>query len=139
MNNFSGWTVRLGAMGLLGLLVVIVRAYLVFSDLDPQGAEVLRSAISHEYRSYQLARNDLDGDARAHLVASAAEIHFRQMSAHFDGKQLIARVELEPNPAAPPNSPMVRYFRMEHSPLTGWVYVSTSSALSYYTAPISLP
>lgn len=139
MNRSSAWPARLGVLGALGLLALLWRAFFAFADLDPQGTEVLRGVVSHEYRSYQLARSDLDRDALAQLLERADTVRFRRVSARHDGRRLIVRVELEPNPAAPPSSPQVRYFRMEHDLVTGWVYASSASALSYYTAPIVSP
>lgn len=120
--------------GPLALLAVLIRVGSMSADFDAQGQEVLRAAISHEYRAVQLAREDGDTGTRARLVESAGNVRFRSLRARASGDAVIVRVELEPNPAAPAGEPAVRYFRLQHSLLSGWVYASRSSALSYYSA-----
>ncbi|MDP9140519.1 MAG: hypothetical protein M3O62_07000 [Pseudomonadota bacterium] len=122
----------------LGIAALLLRAAFVSSDLDPQGVEVLRVTVSHEYRSYQFARTDLDRESRETLVENAGQVSFRKLSARYDGERVVVRAKIEPNPAMPPGDPPVRYFNLEHNLVTGWVYASRSTALSYYTAIIPL-
>jgi hypothetical protein len=44
------------------------------------------------------------------------------------------RVEIEPNPAFPPDFELVRYYRMRYSSLTGWSHRGSGSALTYWLA-----
>lgn len=70
------------------------------------------------------------------MLAYAENIEFFQIEARGKPDRMIFRVEITPNPAKPPSSPAIQYFRMEHSLLMGWhgSGLKLASALSFFMA-----
>ena len=46
----------------------------------------------------------------------------------------VVRVELTPNPALPPGTDLVRYYRMRYSEITGWTHRGRANVLNWYLA-----
>jgi hypothetical protein len=103
------------------------------SSLSDEGTDVLKTWVSTEYQRYYLAQDDLSQDEKARFLIGAAEVEFRSVSARGSGDNIVVRVEIEPSEFQPPGTKLVRYFRMEHSMITGWRHRSDVTAFSYYT------
>lgn len=121
--------------------VVIILALAAFAGfrllqasttLDGDGREVLRQWIAAEYARYQLARTDLTDEERVPLLLATDSVEFRSLSGRGRPDRTIVRVEVAPGSAQPPDSPVVRYYRMEYSTITGWRLEREVSVVSYY-------
>jgi hypothetical protein len=126
----TGWKAILVIIAILGL--VGYRFVSVRSSLNSEGTEVLKTWISGEFQRYYLAQTDLSQAEKAQLVTGAADVEFRSVSARGSGDNIVVRVELEPSEFQPPGTELVRYYRMEHSTVTGWRHKGDAGALSYY-------
>ena len=102
------------------------------STLDGDGREVLHQWIAAEYARYQLARTDLTDQERVPFLLASDSVEFRSLSARGRPDRTVVRVELEPNSAQPPDAPMVRYYRMRYSTVTGWQLGREVTVVSYY-------
>ena len=49
----------------------------------------------------------------------------------------VVRVELAPNPALPPGTSLVRYYRVRYSDLTGWSHYGDATVINWYLAAFS--
>ena len=114
-------------------LVVFGLKYVGASEtLDTQAAEKIKFWLSAEYLRSVQAREDLSPEERSRLVLASDEIEFADISARGSGDEIIVRVEVEPNPAEPPDKERIRYFEMSYSGLTGWQYQRETKALLYH-------
>ncbi len=102
------------------------------ASLDGAGREVIEQWLTAEYQRYHLARTDLDDEQRARLLIDAADVDIVSLDARGKPESLAVRVEIAPGVAHPPGSPLVRYYRMEHSLLTGWHHRGKLPAWQYY-------
>jgi len=102
------------------------------ATLDEGGREVVRQWLASEYARYQLARDDLTGVERAPFLLASDSIVFRSLTGRGRPGRTVVRVEVAPNAAQPPGTPMVRYFRLRYSTVTGWRLEREVSVLSYY-------
>lgn len=128
--QLKGWPAVIAVvvvLGFAGLKFVSAR-----QTLDTEAAEQLKFWLSAEYMRSVQAREGLEPEERMRLVEAAQEIEFADISARGSGEEIIVRVELEPNPAEPPDEERVRYFEMSYSGLTGWQYERETSAFSYH-------
>jgi len=133
MNVISKSAKSLGVLAFGFFLFKLTFAHI---DADPQAIQVLQQWVSSEYVRYNVDREDISLQEKAELLEYATEVEFSSVECRGKPDDMIFRVELKPNPAQPPNKPLVRYFRMKHSLLTGWdAAVPTSSGpLSYFFA-----
>lgn len=129
---------RAGASTLSVLAFCALLSRLIFAqlDVDPQAADVLKRWLASEYSRYHFSREDLSLEEKSSLIAAAQNITFTKIEARGKPEHMMFRVELAPNPARPPNSPDVRYFKMEHSLMMGWqtVVPRSSNGVLYFLA-----
>ena len=59
-------------------------------------------------------------------------ISIRNLKARGSGDDVAVRFEITVNGKAPPDGKRIRYFRMSHSPLTGWQYEYEIDKWRYY-------
>ncbi len=119
--------VALLALGALGFKYVTA-----LSTLDSEGAAVLQRWISAEYQRHNLQRVGLNDEQRAELLLSLQTLRLRDVAARGTPDDLIVRVEIEPHPAQPPGAELIRYFRMRHSVVSGWLTPERAYAHNYY-------
>ncbi len=60
------------------------------------------------------------------------EIRLLSIDGMGPASDMVVRVEVAVGNDAPPDGKAVRYYRMHHSELTGWVLDREATALSYY-------
>lgn len=120
------------------LLIIVLAAFAVFrltqasATLDKDGREVLRQWIAAEYSRYHLARDDVTDEERVPFLLASDSVEFLSLSGRGRPDRTIVRVEVAPGSARPPDTPAVRYYRMEYSTITGWRLERQVSAVSYY-------
>ena len=102
--------------------------------LDTQGREELETWIAAELIRPMLADSTTSLAERGEAILGASQTEIRNLSARGSLENLVVRVELEPNDAYPPDTELVRYYRMTHSVVTGWRHRGSASALRYYLA-----
>ena len=112
--------IRTTVFALLAICLFGVRLMLARNDIDPEATSMLKRWISAEYVRYQSARDDISLAEKAELLSSAENIEFVSLTARGKPERMVFRVDLVANPAQPPGTPTIRYFRMEHSMLLGW-------------------
>ncbi len=127
LTGWKGVTAGIAILALLGYQFHAARA-----TLDGAGREVIAQWLTAEYQRYHLARTDLDDEQRARLLLEAAEVDIVSLTARGKPDALAVRVEVAPGPVHPPGSPLVRYYRMEHSLLTGWHHRANLRPWQYY-------
>ncbi len=128
--KLSGW--KGAAAGIAILAFLGYQFHAARASLDGAGREVIAQWLAAEYQRYHLARTDLDDDQRARLLVEAAEVDIVSLAARGQPESLAVRVEISPGPAHPPGSPVVRYYRMEHSLLRGWHHRGNLRPWQYY-------
>lgn len=112
--------IRIPVSALIAVCWFSLRLMLARSDIDPEATSMLKRWISAEYVRYQSGREDISLAEKAELFASAENIEFVSFTARGKPERMVLRVELAANPAQPPGTSTLRYYRMEHSLLQGW-------------------
>jgi len=104
------------------------------STLDTQGTEELSMWLRAEYASRYLSNLDaatLTPEDVESLLA-LDRITFPSIRGNGTPSDMVVRVEIEIDGQPPPDGRSVRYWRMEHSMLTGWRMQREANVLSYY-------
>jgi hypothetical protein len=130
--RLKGWqavVVLLAIVAFLGFRFATARA-----TVGTEGAEVLRQWVAAEYQRYHLDRTDLSDEERARVLLATDSVRFRTVSGRGSPDDMVVRVEIEPSSAHPPDTPYVRYYRMEYSTVTGWHHRGNVTALAYHLA-----
>ncbi len=102
--RLTGW--KGAATGIAILAFLGYQFHAARASLDDAGREVIEQWLAAEYQRYHLARGKPES--------------------------LAVRVEIAPGAAHPPGSPLIRYYRMEHSLLTGWHHRGKLRPWQYY-------
>ena len=132
-------TVRLTGFKALLVLVVILGA-VVFrvatarSKLDTQGRLALEAWVRGEVIRPILADTTRSMLERGAAVVQAAGVKIREIAVRGPLDGAVARVELEPNPAFPPDTELVRYYRVRYSEITGWTHAGRANVFAWYLA-----
>lgn len=100
--------------------------------LDNQGKNVIKNSVATEYQRYYLSKNDISPEDKILFLRKIQKLKFRSVSARAAQDDVIVRVEVEPTHALPPGTSTVQYYRLKHSPLTGWQNDGKTSATNYY-------
>ncbi len=105
-------------------------------DVDPQAINILKRWVSSEYVRYQTGREDISLSEKAELISQAQNIQFKSWSVRGKPECMVFRIEVAPNSAQPPNTPDIRYFRMDHSMVLGWAgsIPKRADAFNYFLA-----
>ncbi len=103
---------------------------------DPQAIDILKRWVSSEYVRYQTSRDDIALSEKAELISQAQNIQFKSWSVRGKPERMVFRIEVAPNPARPPNTPDIRYFRLDHSLILGWAgsIPKRADAINYFLA-----
>ena len=128
--KLTGW--KGAATGIAILALLGYQFHAARTGLDDAGREVIEQWLAAEYQRYHLARTDLDDAQRARLLVAAADVDIVALEARGKPELLAVRVEIAPGAAHPPGSPSIRYYRMEHSLLTGWHHRGNLRPWQYY-------
>lgn len=127
--------------GVSAVLVVLViaafggfRALTARADLDGDTRQQLEGWLVGQYTSEYLRTMDQSNptaaDVDSLLTRSTPEIV--DLRARGTRRDMIVRTEIRVGGRPPPDGKSVRYWRMEHSQLTGWRLRREVTALSYY-------
>jgi len=130
--TLTGWkaVVVLAAMAAFaGYRMVSAR-----DTLDTQGREELEMWIRAEVLTPILADTTLGLAERGAQLVEASRVSIRSIAARGPLDDMVVKVELDPNPAYPAGTELVRYYRMSYSTLTGWMYEHDSNVVSWYLA-----
>jgi hypothetical protein len=104
------------------------------SALDTQGTEELSMWLRAEYASRYLSNLDAATITPEEVESLLAldRITFSSIRGNGTPSDMVVRVEIEVDGQPPPDGRSVRYWRMEHSMLTGWRMQREANVLLYY-------
>lgn len=143
-----GQTFKLKGPGAVVALVVIaaVVGLQYFSrrqSLQTQGITAIKIQLVADYTRYHLpelqkaaAGGTVDETRIKEIVGhvNPDNIDIVSVSARGHGGTCVARAQIRVAGAEPPDGRSVRYFKMQHSSLTGWRVVSDANPWNYYLA-----
>lgn len=66
----------------------------------------------------------------------ASSVSVRSLAARGPLSNAVVRAELAPNPAFPPGTKLVRYYRMRYSQSSGWTLRGKATAVDWYLAAL---
>jgi hypothetical protein len=104
------------------------------STLDTDAAATIKVWLRAEY-SGRFLRNIGAGkinEDQAQQLLAIDDIRLLSVDGIGPTSDMVVRVEVAVGDKAPPDGKAVRYYRMHHSELTGWVLDREATALSYY-------
>ena len=128
------------------VIVVIAALWGVASrnaTLDTEAKDVVKTWVSAEYTRKALAKNFPDGKipddpelAQENIdeLLAAGKISIPSIKARGGSGSLVVRVEVLVDGKTPPDGKSVRYYRMNHSHITGWTMDRESNKFMYYLA-----
>ena len=124
------------SLGLFVGVFLIFRLFFANLDIEPQAVYILKRWISSEYVRYQMQREDISLSEKAELIRQSQNIEFISWSVRGKPERMVFRLEVAPNPAQPPNTPNIRYFRLDHSLVMGWAgsIPKRPDAVTYFLA-----
>jgi len=122
------------------LVLVVVASVVVFrvttarAKLDTQGRAQLEMWVQQEMIRPILADTSRSLLERGSAVLQASSVSIRSLAVRGPLNNAVVRVELDPNPALPPGTDLVRYYRMRYSDLTGWTHHGNTTVISWWLA-----
>ncbi len=122
------------------LVLVVVASVVVFrvttarAKLDTQGRAQLEMWVQQEMIRPILADTSRSLLERGAAVLQASSVSIRSLAVRGPLNNAVVRVELDPNPALPPGTDLVRYYRMRYSDLTGWTHHGNTTVISWWLA-----
>lgn len=130
--RMTGWKavlVILALVGFAGFRMVSAR-----SALDTDGTEELSMWLRAEYASRYMRNIDAETITPEQVESLLAldRITFPSIRGNGTPSDMVVRVEIEIDGQPPPDGRSVRYWRMEHSMITGWRMVREANVLLYY-------
>ncbi len=128
--TLTGWKAVVVLVVVAG--VVVFRVTTARAKLDTQGRAALETWVQQEMIRPILADTTRSLQERGNAVLRATSVTIRSLAVRGSLDDAVVRVELEPNPALPPGTDLVRYYRMSYSEITGWRHRGPSSKLSWY-------
>ena len=136
----SGKTVKLSGFKAVLLLIVLVgvggyRFVHGRTKMSTQGRAELTMWVKDQVVR-PLLRDTTQSVAEPGNAALAAmtAVKIKSLQVHGPLNRAVVRVELEPSPALPAGTPLVRYYLMQYSDLTGWRIVGKAYAYNWYLA-----
>ncbi len=136
--KLTGWKAVLVIVAVAGFLGY--RYYTLHTTVATEAADELRFWLAAEYMAAGLPALEQaveSGDAvaaeiQAQEILARERIEFTELSARGSPEDVVVRAEILVDGRAPPVGGPVRYFRMEHSMVTGWRMQREVHAISYY-------
>lgn len=110
------------------------RMYSARTALETEGRETLEMWVRSEVIAPILADTTAPLEERGAALLGASDLSIRTIAARGPLDDMVVKVELDPNPAYPPGTELVRYYRMSYSTLTGWMWEGNASVVSWYLA-----
>lgn len=129
-------TVKLSGWKLLLALIVVaaVAGYRVMTAnamLDTQGREALTHWVRAEVIRPILADTTKSMEDQAAALEQASAVTIKSLAVRGPLRKAIMRVELNPSPALPPGTPLVRYYRVHYTDGIGWFHDGNTTALRW--------
>jgi hypothetical protein len=123
-------------LGLIAACFFAFRLFFAHLDIEPQAIDILKRWVSSEYVGYQTGREDITLAEKAELISQAQNIEFKSWSVRGKPERMVFSIEVAPNSAQPPNTPDIRYFRLDHSLILGWAgsIPKRADAITYFLA-----
>ena len=124
------------SLGLIAACFFAFRLLFAHLDIESQAIDILKRWVSSEYVRYQTSRDDISLSEKAELISQAQNIQFKSWSVRGKPERMVFRIEVAPNPAQPPSTPDIRYFRLDHSLVLGWAasIPKRADAVNYFLA-----
>jgi hypothetical protein len=130
--TFTGWKAVLVLVVLVG--AAVFRVSTARAKLDTQGRAALEAWVQGEIIRPILADTTRSLSERGAAIQEASSVSIRSLAVRGPLSKAVVRVELTPNPALPPGTDLVRYYRMRYSEITGWTHLGSTNVLSWYLA-----
>ena len=130
--TLTGWKAVLVLVVVAG--VVVFRVTTARAKLDTQGRAQLEMWVQQEMIRPILADTSRSLLERGAAVLQASSVSIRSLAVRGPLNNAVVRVELAPNPALPPGTDLVRYYRMRYSDLTGWTHHGNTTVFSWWLA-----
>jgi hypothetical protein len=127
--TLSGWKLVLALIvvaGVAGFRVATARA-----KLDTQGRAALQRWVQADLIRPIVADTSKSLAQRGAALEQASTVEIRSLAVRGPLNDAVMRVELAPNPALPPGTDLVRYYRVEYSDVTGWIQRSRTNVLRW--------
>ena len=136
--KLTGWKAIVAILAVLAFLAYRYNA--MHTTVATEAADELRFWLAAEYMAAGLPALEQaveSGDAvaaeiQAQEILARERIEFPDLSARGSPEDVVVRAEILVDGRAPPIGKPVRYFRMEHSMVTGWRMQREVHAISYY-------
>lgn len=130
--TLSGWKavlVLLVVVGVAGFRVMTAHA-----QLNTQGRAELQHWVQSELVRPIVADTTQSLAEEGAALQKANSVKVRSLKVHGPLNNAVVRVELAPSPGLPPGTPLVRYYRVQYSTISGWTPHGNATALSWYLA-----
>lgn len=130
--SLSGWkavVVLIALVGFGGVRLVTARA-----KIDTQGRAALEKWVQGEVIRPLLADTTRSLQEKGAAILKASSISIKSLEVRGSLKNAVVRVELDPSPALPAGTDLVRYYRMRYSSISGWTHQGSATELSWYLA-----
>ena len=130
--KLSGWKavlVLLVLAGAAGFREVTARA-----AIDTQGRAALQRWVQAQVIRPIVADTTLTLAQQDSALTQATAVTIKSIAVHGTSQKAVVRVELNPSPALPPGTKMVRYYRAQYSVLSGWMHHGSSNVLEWWLA-----
>jgi hypothetical protein len=134
-GTLTGWKALLVlavVAGVIGFRIATARA-----QIGTQGRAALERWVQAELTRPILADTTRSLAERGAAINQASSVTIRSLAVRGPLSNAVVRVELAPNPALPPGTDLVRYYRMQYSDLTGWRHHGSATKLDWYLAAFS--
>ena len=102
------------------------------SSIETDAADRLHFWLQAEYsRRYMAEHSEVD-EAMAKRLLALDRLEFTEISGRGRPDDMVVRVRIAIDGSSPPFGKEVRYFRMEHSMVTGWMLERETWGILYY-------
>ena len=133
-GTLTGWkalVVLAVVAGVIGFRIATARA-----QLSTQGRAALERWVQAELIRPILADTTQSLSDQAAAIQQASSVTIRSLAVRGSLNNAVVRVELAPNAALPPGTPLVRYYRMQYSELAGWMHHGNGTVIDWYLAAL---
>lgn len=130
--KLSGWKavlVLIALAGVAGFRLVTARA-----TIPTQGRAALQRWVQDEVIRPILADTTTSLAQKDSALTQATAVTIKSIAVHGSLQKAVVRVELNPSPALPPGTKLVRYYRAQYSVISGWTHHGRSNAFEWYRA-----
>ena len=132
--TFSGWKLVLALIVVAG--VVGFRLVTAHTKLDTQGRAVLQRWVQSELIRPIVNDTSKTLAEQGAALQQASKVTIKSLAVRGPLRKAVVRVELNPSPALPPGTPLVRYYRVHYSVGIGWFHDGPASTLEWYLADV---